>query len=191
MLDKIEFYHKIWAKIKFLRLTMMYLWIRLRKNLKKIIFLHPLKSLKKGVGSGVGSGSGSISQRYGSGDSDPHPDPEPHQNVTDPQYWFRSKKIETAYWCRSSFTLHIFTYTVSHPPQLHRQPFSFRWSTVDVHTSDLHPPETDWEVEAGALASTILCISQPTTNLKLSERSRLALSLQPSSVSLNLQPTCN
>jgi hypothetical protein len=46
--------------------------------MKKALFLHPLKSLKKGVGSGVGSGS--ISQRYESGD------PDPHQNVPDPQH---------------------------------------------------------------------------------------------------------
>jgi hypothetical protein len=39
--------------------------------------------MKKGIGFGVGSGSGSISQRYGS------VDPDPHQNITDPQHWFK------------------------------------------------------------------------------------------------------
>ncbi len=33
------------------------------------------------------SGSGSISQRYGS------PDPDPHQNVMDPEHWFKVIKI--------------------------------------------------------------------------------------------------
>ncbi len=38
-------------------------------------FLHPLKSLKKEVGS--------ISQRFGS------PDPDQRQNFTDPQHWLK------------------------------------------------------------------------------------------------------
>ncbi len=33
------------------------------------------------------AGSGSINQRHGS--ADPDPDPDPHQNVMDPQHWFK------------------------------------------------------------------------------------------------------
>ncbi len=47
MLDKIEFYYKILAKIKFLRLTMMYLWISYKKNLKKIIFFTSFKVIEE------------------------------------------------------------------------------------------------------------------------------------------------
>ncbi len=39
----------------------------------------------------AGSGSESISQRHGSADSDP--DPDPHQNVMDPQHWFKLSSV--------------------------------------------------------------------------------------------------
>jgi len=56
----------------------------IKKNMEKKFCLHPLKSIKKGVGSVSGSraGSLSISQRYESGDLDR----DPHHNVTDPQH---------------------------------------------------------------------------------------------------------
>jgi hypothetical protein len=64
---------------------MIWLWASYKKNMGKKFCLHPLKSIKKGVGSGSGSraGSLSISQRYGSGDLDR----DPHQNVTDPEHF--------------------------------------------------------------------------------------------------------
>ncbi len=90
MLDKIEFQHKIFTKFcSFLRLKMMYLWVRHKKKYENnIIFFTSLKSLKKGAG------SGSISQGYGSGD------PDPHQNVTDPQQVVRRAPDPVPLNCR-------------------------------------------------------------------------------------------
>ncbi len=66
------------AKIKFFRLKITWLWASYKKKIwKKNIIFASCKSMKKKVGSGVGSGSGSISQRQGSGD------PDSHQNVTE------------------------------------------------------------------------------------------------------------
>ncbi len=53
----------------------------MKKKCEIYFYFCILKINKERVGSGVGSGS--ISQRYGSGD------PDPHQNVTDPQRWFK------------------------------------------------------------------------------------------------------
>jgi hypothetical protein len=55
MLDKIEFEHKILAKIKFFRLKMTYLWV-------SYILFTSLKSFKKGSGSGSPLARGTVSE---------------------------------------------------------------------------------------------------------------------------------
>ncbi len=45
------------------------------------------------------AGSGSINQRHGS--ADPDPDPDPHQNIMDPQHWF--KEWGTVFWLKVGF----------------------------------------------------------------------------------------
>ncbi len=46
-------YHKIFRKIKFIRLKIMRLWAVFKKNLEKKYFFTSLKSMKKRVGSGA------------------------------------------------------------------------------------------------------------------------------------------
>jgi hypothetical protein len=62
------------------------------------------------------AGSGSINQRHGS--ADPDPDPDPHQNVMDPQHWFKEwgtvflLKVGFEGWARYLCAIYLFPRSV-------------------------------------------------------------------------------
>ncbi len=66
-----------------------YVNVNSKNKKQKILFkkISFLLASGRSVTKIAGSGSGSISQRHGS--ADPDPDPDLHQNVIDPQHWFK------------------------------------------------------------------------------------------------------